>query len=163
MSKITLKISIEDTRHSYKESFESSATTGALLDSIQARSGKVSVLLFSGFPPVQIAFSSREQTLSSVGVASGSVITVRERPVIVRRVVDADNSCLFHALSYAMTKDRNRNTTCYREAVSEAIARDPERYNEALLGRPSEEYSNWIKQSTSWGGEIERKPFRAQC
>lgn len=157
MSKITLKIIVEDTRLSYKETFESDATVGALLASVLAKSGIGVALLFSGFPPIEIVFGSREDRLSDVGISTGCVVSVRRRPIVVRRVVDADNSCMFHSLSYAITRDRNRGVTLYREAVAEAIARNSDKYCEAVLGRAPSDYMDWIKQSTSWGGEIERK------
>lgn len=157
MSRIALKICVEDSRLTFKESFESSATVATLLDCIFSKSGRNSVLLYCGFPPTEIAFSSPHDTLFDVGICSGSVVIVRDRPVVVKRSVAADNSCLFHALSYAVTKDRNQNSTQYREVVSDIISRDTDKYSEAFLGRPNAEYCTWIRQGTSWGGEIERK------
>jgi ubiquitin thioesterase OTU1 len=113
------------------------------------------VLLFSGFPPAAIAYSSPEDLLSTLGVSSGSVVIVRDKPIIVRRVVEADNSCLFHALSYAVGKDRSQHNAAYRAAVAKAILADSDRYSEAMLGRPPVEYANWITRESSWGGEIE--------
>ena len=157
MSNIALKVVIEDNRTSFKQSYGEASTVGDLLGTIIARSGKPKVQLYSGFPPVEIPVSCRDAPLKSVGVVSGTVLTVRDPPMIVRRVVESDNSCMFRAIAYAMTKDRTQNTALYRQAVGDAIRQNPDVYSEALLGRPTAEYAAWIAQDASWGGEIECK------
>lgn len=42
-----------------------------------------------------------------------------------------------------------------REIIAEHVSNDKETYNEAMLGRPNQEYCDWIKKSQSWGGAIE--------
>lgn len=39
--------------------------------------------------------------------------------------------------------------------IASTVAADPEKYNEAILGRPNKDYVNWIKKPESWGGGIE--------
>lgn len=42
-----------------------------------------------------------------------------------------------------------------RELVANVIASQPEEYNDAILGKPNEEYCKWILKANSWGGAIE--------
>lgn len=73
---------------------------------------------------------------------------------MVRRVVNADNSCLFHSISYAFQQPP-RVSQALRTAVAQAVLADPTIYSEAFLGRPTSEYAAWIQESTSWGGQID--------
>lgn len=41
-----------------------------------------------------------------------------------------------------------------RQIIVEAVASDPDNYNEAILGRPNEEYCKWIEKPNTWGGNI---------
>lgn len=45
--------------------------------------------------------------------------------------------------------------TNLREVIAQHVANDPTQYNEAFLGKPNDEYGNWIRLSSSWGGAIE--------
>jgi len=77
---------------------------------------------------------------------------------VVRRVIPADNSCLFHAFAYALEGGRARipgHAPTLRAVVAAAVLGDPERYSEAYLGRPTEEYAAWIQSGEHWGGAIE--------
>jgi ubiquitin thioesterase OTU1 len=38
--------------------------------------------------------------------------------------------------------------------IAATVVSDPETYNEAFLGKPNEEYSQWILDPEKWGGEI---------
>jgi ubiquitin thioesterase OTU1 len=42
-----------------------------------------------------------------------------------------------------------------RNIIADAIKSDPIEYNDAILGRPAEDYIKWILKETSWGGAIE--------
>ncbi|KAG8305821.1 hypothetical protein J6590_060835 [Homalodisca vitripennis] len=42
-----------------------------------------------------------------------------------------------------------------RQVIAGELASDPDKYNEAFLGRPNAEYCNWIKKPESWGGVAE--------
>lgn len=46
-----------------------------------------------------------------------------------------------------------------RQIISEAVASDPDNYNEAILGRPNVEYCKWIEKSNTWGGNTNIKNF----
>lgn len=49
--------------------------------------------------------------------------------------------------------------TYMRQIISEAVASDPDNYNEAILGRPNVEYCKWIEKSNTWGGNMNIKNF----
>ncbi|RMZ70142.1 otu-like cysteine protease [Pyrenophora seminiperda CCB06] len=74
---------------------------------------------------------------------------------IVLRVMPDDNSCMFRAVGSAVLTDTLDAMTELRSMVAQAIQRDPEQYNEAILQRSPDEYCQWISYSDSWGGGIE--------
>ncbi|KAH6637470.1 hypothetical protein C7974DRAFT_389583 [Boeremia exigua] len=74
---------------------------------------------------------------------------------MVLRVMPDDNSCMFRALGSAVLTDNLDSMTELRSLVAQAIQRDPEYYNEAILQRSPDEYCKWIQYSDSWGGGIE--------
>jgi ubiquitin thioesterase OTU1 len=73
---------------------------------------------------------------------------------VVRRVVDADNSCLFHSVGRAFQQPPSKSSSL-RLAVAHTVLADPTTYSDAFLERPTAEYASWIQESTSWGGQIE--------
>ncbi|CAN9390128.1 unnamed protein product [Alternaria alternata] len=74
---------------------------------------------------------------------------------MVLRVMPDDNSCMFRAVGSAVLSDSLDSMTELRSMVAQAIQRDPEQYNEAILQRSPDEYCKWISYSDSWGGGIE--------
>lgn len=74
---------------------------------------------------------------------------------VVLRVMPDDNSCMFRAVGSAVLTDTLDSMTELRSMVAQAIQRDPEYYNEAILQRSPDEYCKWIQYSDSWGGGIE--------
>lgn len=74
--------------------------------------------------------------------------------VIIRRIIDADNSCLFNAVGYALRRKRKVGSEL-RLMITEAVRGSPDVYNEGILGKSPEEYCKWILDTKSWGGEIE--------
>ncbi|KAJ4833022.1 OTU protein [Turnera subulata] len=74
--------------------------------------------------------------------------------VVVRRVIPSDNSCLFNAVGYVMDHDKKKAPEL-RQVIAATVASDPEKYNEAFLGKKNEEYCAWILDSEKWGGAIE--------
>ena len=70
---------------------------------------------------------------------------------LVLRVMPDDNSCMFRALGSAVLTDSLDAMTELRSLVAQAIQRDPEYYNEAILQRSPDEYCKWISYSDSWG------------
>ena len=90
---------------------------------------------------------------------SNSVLanTKKTSGVLIRKVVPANNSCLFTSVHYVM-ENGDFNLDCQksmRELIAKTVKKDPETFNEAILGKKNSEYCEWIKNSTSWGGCIE--------
>jgi ubiquitin thioesterase OTU1 len=76
-----------------------------------------------------------------------------EDGVMVKRTIPDDNSCLFNAVAYVL--DRNINAQNLRNVVAEVVLQDPETYSEAVLGRPPQQYAEWITHKDHWGGAVE--------
>ena len=77
--------------------------------------------------------------------------------VLLRKVVPANNSCLFTSVYYVM-ENGVLNLDCQktmREHIAKSVSSDPIEFNEAILGKKNSEYCKWIKDSKSWGGSIE--------
>jgi len=88
------------------------------------------------------------------GTHSLSTINRLPSPIMMKRKIAADNSCLFNAVAYCVEKDRYAADRL-RQVISKAVMSNPEKYNTAILGRPPVEYCAWIQDSSKWGGEIE--------
>lgn len=76
---------------------------------------------------------------------------------LLRKVVPANNSCLFTSVYYVMN-DGVLNLECQkmmREFIAKTVKADQNTFNEAILGRKNAEYCEWIRDSSSWGGSIE--------
>lgn len=80
---------------------------------------------------------------------------VKPNSVFIRRVMPADNSCLFHSIGYALGKEQEENGPIMRQLIKDTILANPGKYSEVFLGRPVYEYCAWIIDDKSWGGEIE--------
>ncbi|TFY82372.1 hypothetical protein EWM64_g1646 [Hericium alpestre] len=65
-----------------------------------------------------------------------------------------DNSCLFSSIALVFEQDMSKAPKI-RQLVAKAIKEDPETWNEAILGRPRNEYISTILSPNSWGGAIE--------
>src|SRR6056297_633616 len=102
-----------------------------------------------------ITDESREHvpTAPPVPVTSHGGMTTANR-VMVRRVIDADNSCLFNAVGYCMEKNR-RIGPKLRKIIADCVRNSPDVYTEAVLGKAPKQYSDWIQDPAQWGGEIE--------
>lgn len=85
--------------------------------------------------------------------SSGGGIIDSKRVLQVHEVPD-DNSCLFHAISYAVYKDISLSAEL-RNIVASEVSKDTITYSDAILGRPNRKYSQWITKPSSWGGGIE--------
>ena len=92
--------------------------------------------------------------------AAAAAAAVRK---MVRRVVDADNSCLFTSIGYLVfhsdaTLRRNAGTLSdmLRGAVAETVRRNAGgKWSSAVLGKERNDYITWILSKKSWGGYIE--------
>lgn len=77
--------------------------------------------------------------------------------VMKRKVVPANNSCLFTSIHYVM-ENGTLNLDCQksmRDFIAKTVKNDPITFSEAILGKANEAYCNWIRNSSSWGGCIE--------
>lgn len=135
--------------------------------------------LLRGFPPRPIVIElSTSPTLGECGVRQGDQLILKEagkqegiiqgkldgkyvppsekRGYFVRRAVPADNSCLFHALAYAL-KNRSRSAGAELRALcAQIVLENPHKYTAAFLGTPTtEQYYAWISDKDTWGGAIE--------
>ena len=75
----------------------------------------------------------------------------------LRRNIAPDGSCLFNAIIYLMRAEHKKTMTAenLREVVASVVLADPEKYNEAYLGKKTEEYAAWIIDPLEYGGEVE--------
>ena len=82
-----------------------------------------------------------------VGAANG---------ILLKQVVDADNSCLFTSIGFILSG--RVDTTCgsyMRQIIAQTVHNEKETYNAGILGRDNAEYCAWIMQESNWGGAIE--------
>ena len=73
---------------------------------------------------------------------------------MVRRPIADDNSCLFNAVGYVMERSYALAPRL-RQVIVAAIRADPFNYNEGILGRPVDAYTQWILEPGAWGRAIE--------
>ena len=75
----------------------------------------------------------------------------------VRLRVPPDNSCLFTAVDCLLNSGIFRGNAAdnMRTMCIEKIKGDPQRYTDLYLGQDVNEYCDWLKLCTSWGGEVE--------
>lgn len=73
---------------------------------------------------------------------------------VVRRIIEADNSCLFNAVAYNLERTRSAAIRL-RGVVKDTVKSDPLTFNDGVLGKENEEYQRWIMDMNHWGGPIE--------
>mmetsp|Transcript_98482 Transcript_98482/g.279057 ORF Transcript_98482/g.279057 Transcript_98482/m.279057 type:complete len:263 (+) Transcript_98482:263-1051(+) len=64
-----------------------------------------------------------------------------------------DNSCLFHGLVYLL--DPSTQPSALRKLVATEVRGNPARWDEATLGKPPDEYVEFIQNPIRWGGQVE--------
>jgi len=91
-----------------------------------------------------------EQKPAEVAVAPGD-------DKLLRKVVPADNSCLFTSINYCMSGQvvDSSHSSFMREIIASVVSSDPVKYCEAFLGRTNSSYCTWIQGKDAWGGAIE--------
>ena len=81
------------------------------------------------------------------------------RQKVTRRVIDADNSCLFNAVGFPLCGGTSNFHTfdpmSYRRVIADAVLADPITYTTDMLEMPPQEYAQWILNPDKWSGEIE--------
>ena len=122
-----------------------------------------------GYPPQEISGSG---AIDSMGIQTGETLVLEELPQklmnevtqqsqsvdgkkVLRRVVPADNSCLFNSIAYAMEAREKDLGSSLRHIIAAFVESDPITYSTLFLEKTPEAYQNWILQDTSWGGAIE--------
>lgn len=137
----------------------------------------LSILVKTRHPNRVIATTSTS-TLKELNLGSGMVVLVEKMANAVssspresviptpvplyssshmqRRIIDADNSCLFNAVGYGVGRGPRGNGQAFRQIIVDTILAHPLKYTAAVLGHSTvEDYCRWILLPNSWGGEIE--------
>ncbi|XP_026880712.2 ubiquitin thioesterase OTU1 isoform X2 [Electrophorus electricus] len=127
-----------------------------------------------GYPPSSLDLRNGDASLKDYPIQSGDTLIVEEEknkpksqsnaavlkgpaPRLERRVVPADNSCLFTSVNYVV-EGGVYDPACaaeMRTLIAQIVASNPAAYSEAVLGKTNEEYCNWICRDDTWGGAIE--------
>ncbi|CAO3574679.1 unnamed protein product [Mortierella alpina] len=119
---------------------------------------------FGGLSTVDSSYKSAKipaAAPSFPNAASDSVdfVRIRDQGLLVVREVADDNSCLFNAIAYTLEPSMKSNIQGLRQIVAQVIQANPDAYPDVVLGRPRQEYCEWIKRENSWGGAIELAIF----
>jgi hypothetical protein len=150
---------VPDGKPSFKERFSGSMPVRQLVAAIAERCGGSppegnNLVVLAGVPPKEV--TDWDVSLIDAGISSGSVLNIRIRPEVVRRVVDADNSCLFNSVQYCMHRSRDFDPQSLRMLVARTVMENRDgRYTAAYLGKSPGDYAAWIQSDDSWGGEAE--------
>jgi ubiquitin thioesterase OTU1 len=128
-----------------------------------------------GFPPKSIAKENDHSTLREMKISNNeslrleiknlkdlsvNALTKLDDPLdyskysIYRKIINADNSCLFNAVNYAINNCINE-PQIMRELIAVEIQTNSDFYNEAILEKNPMEYCSWIMQNDTWGGGVE--------
>ncbi|XP_030076577.1 ubiquitin thioesterase OTU1 [Microcaecilia unicolor] len=138
--------------------------------------------ILRGFPPQSLELDDRDRRLRDCSIRSGDTLIVEENrnkpnvdlpsvpkqnahlspgteslPELVRKVVPADNSCLFTSIYYVVEGGVYEPACApeMRNLIAQIVASDPESYCKAVLGKTNKEYCDWIRREDTWGGAIE--------
>ena len=139
-----------------------------------------------GFPPKVIPTSDDDKPLASF-LKSGDTIVVEQQSSVatnsksqsngamhvngntpsnvqnggsnkmVRKVIAADNSCLFNSFSFCYSHGAELlfSPSDLRELIAVAVQQNVLKYPPEVLGSSVEDYQKFIRNSESWGGGIE--------
>lgn len=102
-------------------------------------------------PPTAAPAQPPHSTASSSSSSGSGAVGGR----MVRRVVDADNSCLFTSFSYVLEGKTRSKPQQIRQVVADVLLRNQELYTEAFLNKSNADYRKWIVLPGAWGGAIE--------
>lgn len=151
--------------------------TDSLLDELQDAIQKSTTIekgkqkIKSGFPPKNLSLDDKSASLTDLGLRSGDTLVVERSEQtaapqmaqggaftkgIRRKVVPANNSCLFASVGHNLQGDSGDSITkALRYLVGNLIISNPNDYPEAVLGKEPSEYAKWIQGAHVWGGGIE--------
>ncbi|CAG0900786.1 unnamed protein product [Darwinula stevensoni] len=102
-------------------------------------------------------FREEDEAPPEVNEISTSHNNGTRKGVLLRKSIAADNACLFSSLHFLLDCKENEQDSVrtMRNMVSDYIEAEPDEFPEAVLERPRDDYIEWIKRETSWGGGIE--------
>jgi ubiquitin thioesterase OTU1 len=171
---IAAQDSLEQLRHQIKSVLE----TNNIFSNVNENSFRMRV----GFPPVIIdSQTPGEKTLKELKIGNNDQIRLEHvdenvdkasipsnagnskdsndlidytKYSIKRKVIPADNSCLFNSVNYALNQNINE-PFIMRSLIAAEIQSNLDLYNEAILDKNPNEYCEWIMDSSTWGGGIE--------
>ncbi|CAI9721474.1 ubiquitin thioesterase OTU1-like [Octopus vulgaris] len=118
------------------------------------RSGDLLIVEKSLGPKVK---DSSSKPLSSIEKSTTIPKTRKSSGILIRKVVPANNSCLFTSVNTVMNNGLV-DLSCadsMRKLAAKIVMNDPVTYSTALLGQENSKYINWLLKEDSWGGAIE--------
>ena len=126
------------------------------------------IKLLKGFPPKYLDTSIETSTLASHTITNGELLTIEENKdesrttgktsslkeinegVLLRKVVPANNSCLFTSIHFVMNNG-DYDLECQesmRQFIAQTVRSDTINFNEAILGKNNSDYCKWILMVT---------------
>ena len=90
-------------------------------------------------PPASTVKQSHHQ---SEGETSSKRLKTENSARLERKVVPADNSCLFTSINYCMSGlvVESQHSRFMREVIASVVGGDREKYSDAILGRSNDDY-----------------------
>lgn len=132
-----------------KETFDGLTLMGFTADVI--------IRTFNLLDPATLSLDEAVEICMQMSSTDGEVSLPRQK--VTRRIIDADNSCLFNAIGFCLcggeSNFRSFSPMTYRKVIADAVLADPATYTADMLDKPPQEYANWIVNPEKWGGEIE--------
>ncbi|VDI21883.1 ubiquitin thioesterase OTU1 [Mytilus galloprovincialis] len=159
-----------------------SSNVGQLKDRISelTKIPKEYIRVRQSYPTKSIDLSKEDLLLSSLPFRSGDTLIVEEervvrntlqrnigdvmqdqnlmgRGVLMRKVVPANNSCLFTSINAVMNggKIDLDYAPSIRQLIAGVVMSDPQTFSDVFLGRSNSSYCKWIMKDDTWGGAIE--------
>jgi len=112
---------------------------------------------FNLLDPATLSLDEAIEMCVQLSADGGSVSVPRQK--VTRRIIDADNSCLFNAIGFSLgggeANFHSFNPLTYRRVIADAVLADPVTYTTDMLDKLPQEYAAWILNPEKWGGEIE--------
>eukprot|EP01091_Cochliopodium_minus_P017666 TRINITY_DN6979_c0_g1_i1.p1 TRINITY_DN6979_c0_g1~~TRINITY_DN6979_c0_g1_i1.p1 ORF type:complete len:310 (-),score=94.64 TRINITY_DN6979_c0_g1_i1:69-998(-) len=87
------------------------------------------------------------------------VTSHNDQGTVVRRIVDANNACLFNCIGYNFEGKTRSKSPELRQLIISILKSDVLTYSEAFLGKENHDYCKWIENKDAWGGAIELSIF----
>ena len=93
----------------------------------------------------------------NIGSSSSSSSKANATLKMARKVIPADNSCLFNSFSYTYshTQESLFTPSHLRELIAVTVGTNIAKYPPEVLGSDVREYQKFIRNPQSWGGAIE--------